>query len=312
MPAAGPFFTIAAAGARTGGYRWPTAIAAALLWLIIILGPSAAAGYVLPGRYVTQLMIEHLNLPRQLRVQQHLNLHSRPDTAQKQEKADAAAKSESRTVSFKQTAWYRLPGQFRSDIQSDRLQQIHVADNGEIITVIDGTPVSAGRDWTNRYKDLFLFHDRRQINSTLADHGIDVDISSHGRFQDTICYVIGAEYPDMQAPQLWIKKDGFRPIRWIVEPAEKTDAPPRAEIRFPEWRRVEKTWYPRKIEFYENGRITRTIAVDAVTVNPAVAADRFDTDALYERYQKAEQPAKDDSSTNEIQQQIEEFKQLYE
>ncbi|MGM0452061.1 MAG: hypothetical protein ACQERN_02700 [Thermodesulfobacteriota bacterium] len=311
MPAAGYLFSVLQAAVVCVRSRWPIALVSALLGIAMVLSPLCAFGYVLPGRFITELMLEHVNPPRQLRVQQRLKLHDRTETSDNTE-SETSDNSETEAVSFQQTVSYRLPGQFRSDIQTEQLQRIHAVNNEEAITVIDGNVVSSGRDWMTRYKDLFLFPDRQRLNRKLAKGGIDVDVSSLGRFEDTVCYVIGAEYPDLQAQQLWVEKEGFRPVRWVVKPPKQSGAPPRAEIRFPKWRRVGKTRYPEKIVFYEKGSRIQAIVVKDIEINPEIAAEVFDIEALQQRYGKTGQPAQNDSSTNDIQQQIEEFKQLYE
>lgn len=302
MPAAGFLFPVLKAAAVGLRRRRPAALVAALIGIFVVLSPVSASAYVLPGRFVTELMIEHLNLPQQLRVHQRLQLYGRSEPSEK---------TETEAVAFQQTVRYSLPGQFRSDILTDQLQRIHVVDNDRTVMIIDGTVVSSGRDWMTRYKNLFLFSDRQALNRNLASGGIDVGISSLGRFEGTVCYVIGAEYPDLRAQQLWIEKDGFLPVRWIVKPAEQSGGPPRAEIRFSKWRRVGKTRYPEKIVFYEKGRRIQAIVVEDIEIRPEIADEVFDIEALQDRYGKAKQPAGDDSSTNDIEQQIEEFKQLY-
>ncbi len=268
-----------------------------IVGMLLVAGPGIVSGYVLPGPFVIELMLQHLNLPQKFSVQQTLQI-------QNDRYSDAAP-------AYKQIARYQLSGQFRSDITDEFLTHTHMTVADRSVTVVDGAIVSESEDWQDYYKDLFLYRSRQRLTHRLSVMHVDTEVSSFGRFDDAICYVIGARYPDLDTPQLWIEKTYFRPVRLIVIPSGAAGGPPAAEIRFSEWRRIEQTWYPGLITFLEYGETVRTIQVDKLEINPFFSSDLFDIDALKAANQIRTAPFRDDAS-EEIQQQIEEFKKIYE
>ena len=107
------------------------------------------------------------------------------------------------------------------------------------------------------YKDILFYHSREALVDRLLQLGVDVTISSLGRFEEKIAFVIGAEYPDESVSQVWIDQDTFLPLRWIIKgvnPAGESDT---IEIRYLVWWKVGKLRYPSRIEFYQDEELVR-------------------------------------------------------
>ncbi|MEZ4578569.1 MAG: hypothetical protein R2875_11315 [Desulfobacterales bacterium] len=61
--------------------------------------------------------------------------------------------------------------------------------------------------------------------------------------------IIGAQYPDESVPQIWLDKETFRPMRWIVESSGDPENPKYSEILYRNWTRHSGAWYPSEIAF---------------------------------------------------------------
>ncbi len=277
----------------------------------------SAVGYVLPAPFVIEQMLGNLNLPERMKVDQKLLVYpAKEDDRQENQgilKPEDTDLKETEPKSFAQKVYFRRPGAYRSDIDTPEFQQIHISSGSSSITVIDGAVLSETAQWHACYKDLFLFSSRPQLVRHLERLGIDMKVSSLGRFDRELVYVAGARYPDESVPQLWIEKTFFRPIRWIVAPGALPEDPPALEIRYLDWQGIDRTWYPGRIEFYENGRQVRSIAVENMDVNPSVPESFFDISDVSGKYAPSgNEPAGTSGASEEVRRQIEEFKRIYE
>ena len=276
-----------------------------LLGLVTFYTPANA--YVLQGPHILELMIGKLGTAGRLSVSQKLILYDN--------------NPQSTGFELTETLRYIFPEQFRSDILSDNAQRIHVISKGAALIVIDGKVVAENESWTDHYKDIILYRSRILLQKRLASLGVDVSVSSLGRFQGKIAYVIGAQYPDKSVPQVWIDKDTFRPMRWLITgkddllSASTESCKDFLEVRYHNWQQAEKIWYPMLIEFYQNDILIRQINVDQITANPSFPEDLFDIKQLQSIYSPASPLASDQQKPEgliEVHKAIEEFKKIYE
>lgn len=189
---------------------------------------------------------------------------------------------------FREHLSYMPPGRFRSESNYKSDVRIHVESpgygvtllNGRIIDSSESVPESGANIWMDRYKNLFCFRSRRGLAARLEASGVDVNVSSLGRFGDMLVYILGGTYPDESTPQLWVDKESFKPVRWIVVPKEKSSDGLVREIRYLAWRRVNNAWYPGRIEFYAGDRMLKTIDALSIDVNPDIPQSRFDVESI--------------------------------
>lgn len=284
---------------------------------------TGVSGYVLPAPFVAGQMQKHLNLPDQMEITQQLHVY--PDEADGKRQgaerigktsADAEKVSDpeaSGPASFSQTAHYRRPGAYRSDINTPNFSQIYIESSGARLFVLDGEIFEDSRQWYACYKDLFMFLSRPPLVRHLEQLGVDMNISSLGRLNKKTVYVAGAGYPDLSRAQVWFEKNTFLPVRWIVTPAKNTGKPPAFEIRYLDWQRFDRIRYPGKIEFYEHGRLARAVTVEQLDRISGVPASDFNISAVRKKYQSAsEVPENRGGAAEEVRRQIEEFKKIYE
>ena len=262
---------------------------------------APANAYVLPGPYILKLMTQNLGKAKSLLVSQTLVIHD--DTLQKS------------GVELSETLRYVFPEMFRSDTLSEQVNRIHVLSKGKAVTVIDGKVADESDNRYDRYKNILLFKPGKMLQDKLSLLGVDVTVSSLGRFQGKPAYVLGARYPDETTPQVWLDKDTFRPFRWIMTSKPEQSRENSLEVRYLEWQKVKNTWYPMRIEFFMAGILVREIHVQNVKINPSFSKKLFDIKhlkSLYPQGPPAEQEQENKKDLNEVQKTIEDFKKLYE
>jgi hypothetical protein len=144
--------------------------------------------------------------------------------------------------------------------------------------------------------------------------GIDVSISSLGKFDDRLALVIGAEFPDETVPQIWVDKESFRPQRLIIPSADNGHSGI-LEFRYTDWQLIGKTWYPMKIEFLQDGTTVRAVEVRNYQINPNFSEDIFDIGRLMSEYRRSDETSAhsgNQEGLSEVQKTIEEFKKIFE
>jgi hypothetical protein len=183
------------------------------------------------------------------------------------------------------------------------------------VTIIDEQVVGEYESEYDLYKDLFLFNSREALEARLPRVGVDPTISSLGRFQGRVAYVLGAQYPDESVSQVWLDKNTFRPFRWIIRPERPDNPTAGLEVRYYGWRKIGTVWYPVRIEFYQNESLIRTIQIDRVRVDPDLPPQLFDVDRLLAEYPQRRPTAparREPAEKSEAQETVDKFRKLFE
>jgi len=272
-----------------------------LSFVVLLCFFVPANAYVLQGPHLLELMARNIGKTKSLFVSQKLVFY------------DDSFKEGS--IELKETLKYLFPEKFRSDIVSKNSKRIHVVSKGISLTVIDKKTVAGHETIFDRYKDIILYNSRSALLQRLARLGIDVSVASLGRFEKKPIYVLGAQYPDESVSQIWLNKDTFRPIRWIINSNKPDGRIDSLEVRYFKWRKIRKMWYPMHIEFYQDDNLIRMIEVDEIKVDPGFSAGLFDINRLKSTYPKDTQvlsKQRQPGELSEVQKMIEEFKKIYE
>jgi len=222
-----------------------------------------------------------------------------------------------KTIQLNESLKYLFSEAFRSDIVSESNQRIYISNQGQTITVVDGAISGAAESQFDVYKDLMLYRSRGILSEHLMNLGIDISVSSLGRIDGRIAFVVGAEFPDKTVPQLWIDKETFHPLGIIVFGAKSPLDAQRGllEIRYSNWQKIGKINYPMQIEFIQDGVTVRTIEVDDYQINPRFSKDVFDIARLKLEYRQSTptpDPARQSEGLSEVQKTIEEFQKIFE
>jgi outer membrane lipoprotein-sorting protein len=270
-----------------------------------------ADAYVLSGPHILDLMIKKLGRTKRLQVNQTLIVY--PTTPNIQ--TDIQPDIQKDPVELTETLSYRFPEHFRSDIITKDSHEIHIVDSGEWLTVRDEKIVSTTQSIFYIYKDLLLYRSRILLGQQLPLHGIELSVSSLGRFEGRIVYIIGAKYPDDSVSQIWIDKHSFMPLRLIIVSKDDNNLTQYTEYRYLNWHKTDGTWYPMQIELYNGGNLARMIKVEEVKAVSSFPDNFFDTAHLKSEYQPIVPDIIDSNDTddlNEIKKTIEDFKKIFE
>jgi len=266
---------------------------------IVTVPPSHA--YVLHGYHLLELMRREMGTARSLEVIQKLTIQESVLSAE--------------AVAVQETLSYRFPVAFRSEFVSAAGEHIQIFSNGRALTVVDRRIVSDTESDLDHYKDIFLFNTRELLKNRLSQLGVAAEVSSVGRFQGRVGYILGAQYPDETVPQLWLDKETFRPMRWLLKPAAAGNPSEALEVRYFDWRKLSSIWYPERIEFYQGDRLLRRMQVQRTRVNPELSNRLFDLTYLKSLYPFAVAPPAaqgDSGGKNDIQRTIDRFRKLFE
>ena len=273
-----------------------------LTFFTVLTCYATANAYVLPGPYILELAAEKSGKVKKLFISQKVFLYN---TGIMDE-----------TIEAEEIIRCMPPDVFRSDISSETGDKIFVESSGQNITIIDDEITTDNvQTLFDHYIYILLCRYPVYFQEKLSLLGIDVSISSLGRFQDKIAYVLGAQYPEKTPPQLWIEKNTFRPLRLIPanKNGQKLNVP--FEIRYNMWQQTDGFWYPMHIEFYQNNILAREIHVDKIKVNPFFPEDLFDIEHLKSIHLPSE-PAKqqgfESKELEDVQKTIEEFRKIFE
>ena len=214
--------------------------------------------YVLQGLHLIDLMIEQLGAEAQsLYVDQELTFYrlvSQTDVetdkmieeGQSPEYTEVDLPAEQNVqldengpmqemLQLTETLRFVFPHSFRSDSKSSDSERIQVASGGRSLTIIDGNIVPPVANRFDLYKDIFLYRTRETLAERLLQLGVDVSISSLGRFEDEIAFVLGAVYPDESVSQIWIDRETFLPTRWIMRGNGDNFQSDLIEVRYLTW-----------------------------------------------------------------------------
>lgn len=279
-----------------------TNIVTALIFIAVLVFPAGSSNaYVLEGRHILHLAANKLASRSNLSAVQTLTFHEND--------------SQGTTTEYEETVYYSFPRQFRSDLQSGQIGKIHVFSKNEAITIVNDTISPNPESGLDHYKDLLLFRNRSVLEERLALLGVDLSISSLGRFQNQIFFIVGAKYPDETRPQVWIEKETFLPTRYLLVETSTSGLESIVEFRYLGWMKTERTWYPMRIETYVDEKLVRTIDVKSIDVNPVFKKDLFDIAHLRTVYPSAAPEFHDPNEADdleEVQQSIEDFKKRFE
>ena len=297
-----------------------------------------AQAYVLQGLHIIDLMIEQLGESRSLFVSQQLIFYRSVSQAeidsdetveefqtldytendlpaeQKIELDDNVPVEE--TLELAETLRFDLStNAFRSDAKSYDSERIHVVSYNRSLTIVDGNIVPPVANRFDLYKDIFLYRTRAGLAERLLDLGVDVSVSSLGRFEGQIAFVIGAVYPDESVSQIWIDRDTFLPSRWIIRGNGGSAGSDVLEVRYLTWWKSGQSRYPSRIEYYQDGKLVRVNQIKSFRDGDVFPPDLFDIDQLRSIYPLApEQPLVpgEPDEPSEVQKTIDEFKRVFE
>ena len=302
---------------------------------VFISGP--VHGYVLQGLHILDLMIEQLGEAQGLYVSQDLifyRLVSQVDieSTETLEEYQALDSTEidlpaeetipldqnvtvEEKLELEETLRFIFSNAFRSDAKSIDSERIYVVSGNRSLTIVDGNIVPSATNRFDLYKDVLLYRTREGLADRLWELGVDVSVSSLGRFEGEIQFVLGAVYPDESVSQIWIDRETFLPTRWIIRGDGGRSGSDVLEVRYLTWWKSGQSRYPSRIEFYQDGNLVRVNQVKSFREADIFSNDLFDIEHLRSVYPLApEQPLVpgEPEEPSEVQKTIDEFKRVFE
>lgn len=288
------------------------AMARIVLWHALLLGLVGAVGlvpapsvraYVLEGPHVLDLMTSKKSPPQTLLVEQQVIIE------------DPVLSD--RPIELEETLRYSFPDTFRADTQHELTHRILVVARSQALVVVDDQIVSNQQGRFDHYKDVLLYRSRQLLHRALIAQHVDVEQTSLGRWDDHIVVVIGAQYPDESVSQLWVDKELFLPLRWIIVAGDTSEDEEayRLEFIYRDWRKINKVWYPMQIETTLNQKRIRMVRVKTVKKDVVLDAGLFNISNLMTLYEPAEpeepQPHTE-TELDEVERTIEDFRKKFE
>jgi hypothetical protein len=266
---------------------------------------SVSWAYVLEGPHVLDLMTHTKSKTQTLQVEQRVIIEDQSLSNQ--------------PIELEEILRFSFPDTFRSDTQYEQTHRVLVVASDQALTVVDGQIVSNQQGRFDRYKDLLLYRTRYLLHRALIAQHVDVGQTSLGRWDDHIVVVIGAQYPDESVSQLWVDKELFLPMRWIIVPQDPDDAEAektsRLEFIYRDWRKMNGVWYPMQIETTLNQQRIRLVRVKTVQSNVVMDAELFNISHLMTLYAPAESEEplpRPESDLDEVERTIEDFRKKFE
>lgn len=240
-----------------------SAFAAAMLFMLIV--PHRAAAYVLEGPHILEFTAKAMGTITTLKIDQKLIVY--PDT------------SKTQPAVFDETVIYRMPERFRSDVVAGQIHRTHLVVADTSLTVVDGR-ITLDENPFDLYQNLLRNPARSGLIQTLNRMGVETAISSLGRIDQSVVFVVGAHYPDASVCQLAVDQQTFLPIRLLLVDTDRRSVGGRLEIFYRKWKEVHHGWFPFQVVFNLNGRLAREIQVTDLQRNPSIPRDLLDLEAL--------------------------------
>lgn len=313
-------------------FKFKKHLAFSFLIAVLVVCAAPVYGYVLQGPHILDLMVENLGKARSLFVSQKLIFYpvgsiageprqsfNATDTLQESAptrdlNADEVS-TEQDALELEGSLRFVFSKAFRSDERSPDSERILVFTGGKSLVLIDGSRVDGAENRFDLFKDLLFYRSREALVERLIRLGVDVTVSSLGRFEEKIAFVLGAEYPDESVSQVWIDRDTFLPIRWVIKDVNSASKSDSLEIRYLIWWKIGKTRYPSRIEFYQDGNLVRVNQAINFEEDANFSEELFDIEYLRSIYPRA--PVKpivpgEPDEPSEIEKTIEEFRRIFE
>ena len=268
---------------------------------IILALATVSHSYVLPAKQILSFMIEHFGSARTCVVSQKTVIY------------DPGLEGGMRE--FEETLYYRYPDRFRCEVSTPGSEQVRVVGPEGAIFVTNGKIIAETENQFDHFKDLLLYRQADLLLKRLSQLDVNLDVVSLGRYKDRIAYVIGAKYPDESVSQVWIEKNTFRPIRYVLSGGGPHGGA-LEEIEYADYMPLDKgRWYPARILFFQNGRLARMYLLKTFKVNPELHDQLFDIAYLKTVYQPiaSTQPSPlPKSELDEVEKTIRDFTRTFE
>jgi len=216
---------------------------------------------------------------------------------------------ENPVVNIEEKLLFLFPDRLRTEIVSGPYKGLSLESGTEFLRVLDGRIVSHEKNPVDRYTDILLYRNYENMLSCLAGAGIDIASVSLHRYHGKICYVLGISSGNDEGPGLWIEKDSFLPVRYVIYKNRR-----KFEIFYDHWQDTGRIQYPAKISIFSDDRLFSVINAVKINLKSGFSSSLFDPDNIRHNYlPELENPgSRSSDSGDELDKTMQNFKQSYE
>ena len=283
------------------------------IFFFLTAGGSRGEAFVPQTPHLLYLMVRHIKEPAGLSVHQVRRV-PKPgsDSAGQNPEGVERKLGPEFAASLEETLSYLFPGKLRGEVIGATAAQFYVVNDDAAVRVDGGRVVATQLSAFDHYTDVLLYRDYEQLPLKLAAAGVNIDKVTFQRLDGSICYFIGQPpIGGKQSPGLWIDKESFFPVRYLLEKGAW-----RVDVRYENWQKVSRTWYPMSIRILVNDRLFSEISVSRIELAAGFAADLFDVGRILKKFPKTDDvkdPSKDGHKARikALDKELEEFNKLY-
>ncbi len=223
----------------------------------------------------------------------------------------SAAQSAGRPAAqpIRETLTYSYPNSLRSDIMTDSGLRFYALSKSGFVKVDGGMVSVMEKSGVDFYTDPLLYRDYEIMVQALTLAGVNTKKVTFQRLDGQVCYFIGQPPVDqVRMPGLWIDKESFFPVRYLIRKKGRT-----VDIRYSNWQRVSRTWYPMETRILVDGDLFVDIIVSRFELKSGFSPALFDVDKILSQYpvQDGAPDHGNDSRIENLDSDIEDFSKLY-
>ncbi|MCG8688876.1 MAG: hypothetical protein MI892_28660 [Desulfobacterales bacterium] len=274
-----------------------------LVIFVFLMAGTRGEAFVPQTPHLLHLVVNKIRRPQGMTVSQTRKITSPTNVAEQTEPAP--------DIYLPETLTYFFPEHLRSDIRSGQVNRFYLLSDKGFVKVKEGRITALEKSLGEYYTDPLLYRDYEVFTRVLTESGIDTEKVTFQRLEGKICYLIGQPaYGSDEMPGLWIEKDSFFPVRYLVKKGNRT-----VDIRYGNWQRVSRTWYPVETRILVDGILFAEIGVNQFELTSGASNQLFDIDAVLQQYPRALEKGPEntahDGAIENLDKDVDEFSKLY-
>ena len=256
---------------------WSKTIIGIFILSIMSLGvPEKCIGYVLPAEQLVQFMAANASKFKTLVITQFTQQETGPSL-------------EGKTFElFREKIWMQAPNRYHAEVLSEGKVRREVPDVA--------------------FRRLLLADSQKNLIGLLLNMGIDLETVAYTKVDGIVAYRIGNAEP--ASPKILIEKERFLPLRlsyWSIG----THAGALMEVRFQDYREVDKGWYPFEITYTSDRWPDEIYTILGILPNGPFDSSVFSSPMLRTRPDQPADKGEGLSDDERLKQIIQKFEERY-
>ncbi|MEH0019297.1 MAG: hypothetical protein V6Z89_06570 [Desulfobacter sp.] len=266
-----------------------------LVFIVILTASPRGEAFVPQTPHLLHLVVQKIKTPAGLVVYQTRQIAGPTDE----------------NVALTETLTYSLPGNLRSDTVSVSGRQFYVQSETGFAGVSGDRIAALEKPPAEHFTDPLLYRDHERMALALVSAGVDIENVTFQRLDGQICYLVGQPSSDLaEMPGLWIDKESFFPVRYLIRKDGRI-----VDVRYGNWQRVSRTWYPMETTISVDGEPFANILVNRFELASGFSPALFDVDKILARYPREERLQESrgghGNRIDALDRDIEDFSKLY-